>query len=309
MRILVHLPSRVEVFAAAPRQLEWLQARLPQHDVRAARNGADLLAQLPEAQVAVVWRFEAGWYAAAPSLREVCTPAAGHELIDPDPSGRVKRSFGAFHGQIMAESLVAMISFMNRRLGAALNAQREARWRRELFDSTRRLAGQTALIVGYGAIGRHAARLLTALGMKINGLKRNTATGAEGVSRLFAASELHAAVADADHVACVLPGDTNSDRVIDAGVIARMKPSAFLYNVGRGNAIDADALRDALESERIAGAFLDVFPEEPLPPESPLWRTRNLYITPHASAIARDYLDLYFEELAARLTAESARAD
>jgi phosphoglycerate dehydrogenase-like enzyme len=84
-----------------------------------------------------------------------------------------------------------------------------------------------------------------------------------------------------------------------------MQPSACVYNLGRGNAIDADALCAALCSASIAGAFLDVLPEEPLPPSSPLWTTPNLYLTPHASAINAEYLDLYFEELGEQLAQSS----
>jgi phosphoglycerate dehydrogenase-like enzyme len=80
-----------------------------------------------------------------------------------------------------------------------------------------------------------------------------------------------------------------------------MKPNAVVYNLGRGNAIDPEALVAALRQRRIAGAFLDVVPEEPLPAVSPLWSVPNLYLTPHASAISRDYLDLYFDELAGEL--------
>ncbi len=303
MLIVVHLPHAVSVFSASAAQLEALRSRLPQHEIVQAGSDAEFRALLARAELAVVWRFEADWYRLAPKLRLVCTPAAGRELIAEDPSARVARQFGAFHGQIMAESLAAMLLFMNRRLGDALAAQRERRWERAPFTSTRRLAGQTALLVGYGAIGRHAARVLNGLGMIVHGLKRSL-TGAEaGVARLFPASELHLALAHADHVVCILPGDSGTDQLIDAAALAHMKRSAILYNIGRGNAVDGEALRAALEQERLAGAFLDVFAEEPLPPESPLWRTKNLYITPHASAVAREYLDLYFEELAHSLGA------
>ena len=80
-----------------------------------------------------------------------------------------------------------------------------------------------------------------------------------------------------------------------------MKPAACVYNLGRGNAIDGAALCAALERGQLAGAFLDVVHEEPLPASSPLWTAPNLYLTPHASAISSEYLDLYFEELAGQL--------
>jgi D-2-hydroxyacid dehydrogenase (NADP+) len=299
MRIVVCLPHAVDVFAAQPEQLGRLQAQLPQHTLISAANEAELTAQLPEAEAVVVWRFEPEWYERAPKLFHVCTPAAGREHIAADPRGHVALHFGAFHGQIMAESLCAMVLFMNRNLGPALDAQRERRWDRSGFERVRRLAGQTALLVGYGAIARHAARQLGALGMMVDGLKRNVGTGAEGVRRLYALGELHTAVANADHVVCILPSDTGTDELIDAATIAQMKPSTCVYNIGRGNAIDTDALRAALAEGRLGGAFLDVFPLEPLPADSPLWQTPKLYLTPHASAMARDYLDLYIEELIA----------
>jgi phosphoglycerate dehydrogenase-like enzyme len=133
--------------------------------------------------------------------------------------------------------------------------------------------------------------------MHVHGLKRDVTRGAEGVERLFSPEQLLAAVALADHIACLLPSDTGSDRLLDGRVLERMKASAFVYNLGRGNAIDIDALQTALREARIAGAFLDVLPEEPLPADSPLWTTANLYFTPHASAVRADYLDLYFAEL------------
>src|SRR5690606_4679421 len=100
------------------------------------------------------------------------------------------------------------------------------------------------------------------------------------------------ALALADHVVCVLPGDTGTDRFLDAAAFAAVKPGAVVYNLGRGNAIDVGALTAALQAGRIAGAFLDVVPDEPLPEGSPLWTAPRLFLTPHASAIYADYLDL-----------------
>jgi D-2-hydroxyacid dehydrogenase (NADP+) len=246
----------------------------------------------------VVWSFPAKWYAGAPRLRYVFTPSAGRERIQPDPGGKVELHFGQFHGTLMAESLLAMLLFMNRRFGVALENQRARAWEPRAYESTRRLAEQTVLIIGYGAIGRRAAELCSAIGMKVHGLKRNVEQSGSGVDRLFARDELHTALALADHVSCILPGDTETDHLLDAAAFASMKRGAFVYNLGRGNAIDHAALVEALGSGALGGAFLDVWPEEPLLADSPLWGVPHLYLTPHASAIYDDYLDLYFDELA-----------
>ncbi len=301
MRVLVYLSNLVPAFAPTNAQLAALSARLPGHEVVAVHGDAELLAELPLADAAVVWRFAEPWYALAPRLRYLFTPSAGHEPLFPDRRGRVALHFGRFHGALMAESLLAMITFNSRRLGAALAAQAERRWDRAPYSECRRLRGQVVLLIGFGAIGRHCAELLSAIGMVVHGLRREQAERIAPARRLFARAQLSEALALADHVVCILPGDTGTDHLLDAGAFAVMKPNACVYNLGRGNAIDVGALREALLSGRISAAFLDVAPEEPLPASSPLWSTPNLYLTPHASAIGVEYLDLYFEELASAL--------
>jgi phosphoglycerate dehydrogenase-like enzyme len=301
MRVLVHLPSPVPAFQPTAEQLSGLRARVPEHEITAVHTDSELLAELPLADVAVVWEFRAELYAHAPRLRHLFTPAAGHEAFEPDPGGRVQWHFGRFHGQIMAESLLAMITFMNRRIGVALSAQAERRWDRAPYSQCRRLRGQVVLLIGFGAIGQHCARLLSALGMRVHALRRDLQQPSPGAARVFSREQRLEALADADHVACVLPGDTDTDGLLDAQAFSHMKPSACVYNLGRGNAIDVAALCRALSSASIAGAFLDVLPEEPLPPSSPLWTLPNLYFTPHASAISQEYLELYFEELGEQL--------
>jgi len=139
------------------------------------------------------------------------------------------------------------------------------------------------------------------VGMTVIGVRRHPENDADrgAAERVVAVRDLPEVLARADHVACILPGDTGTDRLIGPGAFAHLKPGAFVYNLGRGNAIDLRALADALASGHVAGAYLDVFPEEPLPRDSPLWNTPNLHILPHASAVCSEYLDLYFDELAA----------
>ncbi|HEX5420583.1 MAG TPA: NAD(P)-dependent oxidoreductase [Gammaproteobacteria bacterium] len=308
MRILVYLEHDIPAFIPGDRQLARLGERLAGHELVVCREQTALLRELPSAEGALVWRFQPEWYARAPRLQWISTPAAGRELVAADPQGRVPRIFGRYHGRIMAESLLAMIGFVNRRFGHALEAQRMRVWDRNAYADTRRLAEQTVLLVGYGHIGQHCAKLLKAVGATVYGLKRHVGTGTEGADRIFAGHELLEAVALADHVVCVLPSDTGTDALLGSAAFEHMRSSAAVYNLGRGNAIDATALREALYAGRIAAAFLDVLPEEPLPPESPLWETPNLFLTPHVSALTADYLDLYFDEVVARLGTGSGGA-
>lgn len=298
--LLVYLPNTVSVFTPSASQLRELARELSSYRVVSVESEAEFLARLPEAEVAVVWQFSAHWYARATRLRHVCTPAAGRELVALDTSARVRVHFGTFHGAIMAESLLGMMLFMKRRFGTALEAQRARRWDRTSYVDSRPLAGEVALIVGFGRIGKLCARLLRGLGVTVHGLRRSPQPDPDA-ERVFGADRLLEALPLADHVVCILPSDTGTDDLLGGMAFERMKPSAFVYNLGRGNAIDAGALSDALRAGKIAGAFLDVLPEEPLPAESPLWDVPNLYFTPHVSAVRSDYLDCYFRELAGLL--------
>lgn len=301
MRLVIFLEHQVPAFRASAEQLQRFRMSIPSHDLIVCQDRAEFLRQLPSADAVIVWSFPGDWYASAQRLERIFTPAAGRELIAPDPCGRSDVYHGTFHGRIMAESLLAMMGFINRRLDHAQEAQRRHAWDYQGYSAIRRLAGQTALLVGYGNIGRYCGRLLKAVGMRVHAFKRDVLTGTRGADRVFGPGQLSGAVADADHIVCLLPGDTGADRLIDKDVFMRMKSTAALYNLGRGNVIDSLALQEALSTGHIAAAYLDVLPEEPLSPASSLWSTPNLFISPHVSAITADYLDLYFEELASIL--------
>jgi phosphoglycerate dehydrogenase-like enzyme len=215
-----------------------------------------------------------------------------------DPSGRVRTVHGAFHGKIMAETLIGMMLFWSRRFDLALRDRREKRWNRDQFSTNRRLAGQLAMLVGYGPLARECATRLKALGLRVAGLKRDANVDPEPADAVFPMSLFPGVLRDADHVIVTLPSDTGTDRLFDRAAFAAMRPSAYFYNLGRGNAVDEDALVAAVEQGVIAGAFLDVVAREPLPVDSPLWTAPNLELLPHVSAASREYLDLWIDELA-----------
>jgi D-2-hydroxyacid dehydrogenase (NADP+) len=191
--------------------------------------------------------------------------------------------------------------FFSRRLDVAAADQAARRYEREAYVGTRRLTGQQALIVGFGPLGRECGRLLKAVGLGVVGVKRDPHVDPAPADAVFGVDRLHRLLPDADHVVLTLPSDTDTDHLIGAAELALMRPTATLYNLGRGNAVDEAALVRALEAEQLAHAFLDVFEQEPLPEDSPLWHTKNLALMPHASAISAEYLDLWFEELGPEL--------
>jgi phosphoglycerate dehydrogenase-like enzyme len=305
MRILVHLDNPVRAFELNAEQLSALKERFPSHEFVRVHSQDDFLRELPSAEGALVWSFEASWYALAPKLRFVATPAAGRERVARDPAGRVRQLHGSFHGKIMGEALLAMMLFWSRRLDLAIQHRRERRYERDHLSETRRLAGQHALIVGYGPLGREIAQRLKALGMQVVGVKRDAGVDRGPADAVMPVTLLHALLRQADHVVVTLPSDTGTDHLFDEKAFAQMKKSAYFYNLGRGNAVDEEALVAALSSGGIAGAFLDVFEQEPLPADSPLWTAPNLEFLPHASAVSREYLDLWIDELAPELSKAS----
>jgi phosphoglycerate dehydrogenase-like enzyme len=136
--------------------------------------------------------------------------------------------------------------------------------------------------VGLGDIGRDIARVAGALGMRVIGVTRRGRPVREA-ARVYPVGALNRALSEADFVAVLLPLTDDTRGIIGAGALAAMKPTAWLINIARGAVVDEPALLAALEKQRIAGAVLDVFDREPLPPSHPLWKMDNVVVTPHIS--------------------------
>jgi phosphoglycerate dehydrogenase-like enzyme len=151
------------------------------------------------------------------------------------------------------------------------------------------LTGQTVVIFGYGAIGRRLARLLAPFDMRLIALRRRADADA-GVT-MVSERELPQALAKADHVINVLPDSLATRKFVDAARLAQFKPGARFYNIGRGTTVDQESLIQALDSGRLGGAYLDVMDPEPLPPEHPLWRASNCFITCHIGGGTTDQDD------------------
>lgn len=296
--LLIHLHNKIDAFTLKPRHVEQIRRALPDVAITVAASDGDFMDRLPEAEYALVWVFKAGWYADAPRLKALFTPAAGRDWVAADPTGRVMTFHGSFHGRIMRESLLSMMLYFNRRLGMSLDDQGCRRWGRPDYSDCTSLFSQRVLIVGLGSLGQSMAELLKAFGAHVTGVKRNPESfaGSPFVDRVIAFDALEEALPEADHVVLLLPGGTATDGIFTARHFNALKPGAHLYNLGRGNCYREVDLVAALEHGRLAGAGLDVFADEPLPAFSPLWAQRNVLITPHSSAISREYIDLFIAE-------------
>ena len=304
---LVWLEWPEKCFRADAEALRALRELLPEGaELLRARTEKAFLRLLPRATHVITWHFKAEWYSRAKSLKSLSTPGAGRELVDAAaaPDG-VRVHFGGYHGAIISEAVLGFMlawahGFFRPELAEADSDGRawaESWPRSAIGGKCHRVSGTKAVIAGYGRIGRAIGSKLEAMGVAVEGFSRSNIGG------------LAKALKDADWFILALPSDTGTDNFLDSRLIARLPRKCVVVNIGRGNAIDEAALLKALHGQRIAGAYLDVFHNEPGPlamvggsstgilsrPRADL--PRNLVRMPHSSAFCGDYLKMCFKEL------------
>lgn len=247
-----------------------------------------------DADAIVGWELPSHLLQAANHLRWMHASGAGverYDLAQIAARGVMLTNSSGVSAPNMAEHVLGMMIALTRRFPRLLRAQTQREWRdaathREVGE----LQGQTVLVVGIGEIGCAVARRAAAFGMRVNGLRRRAgASPPAGFDHVFAIGDLHAALAEADHVVVTVPSTSHSRGLFDAAAFAAMKPGAVIYNVGRGPVIDTAALIAALQSGHLGGAGLDVTDPEPLPADSPLWDMENVLITAHTSGATPRY--------------------
>lgn len=250
-------------------------------------NADQLPEALPHARVLLVWDFFStalrdAWQSAT-ELEWIHVAAAGvdsllfDELRDSDIT--VTNAHGAFDVPI-AEFVLASILAHDKQLHRSKELQRNAQWQHRELQQT---AGQRALVVGTGGIGRATARLLRAAGLQVTGAGRTARESDEDFGTVIASSELAQHVGDVDHLVLIAPLTAVTRGLLDRDVLEHMKPSAHVINVGRGALVDEPALLDALREGRVAAASLDVFEQEPLPRDHPFWAMPTVHISAHMS--------------------------
>jgi phosphoglycerate dehydrogenase-like enzyme len=279
-----------------------------------ASSAPELDDVLEELEVVFAWNFDRptllDLVPRAPRLRWIQSISAGvEEFARPvlTEHGVVLTSAAGVYDPGLAESVLGFLLALSARI---LDDARLApgSWPAE---GTRLLRGTTALIVGAGSIGTETGRLLRAAGARVRGIARTPRAPDDVFERIAGTGDLHAELAEADHVVDVLPRTPGTERMFDAAAFTAMRPTAFFVNIGRGATVDEPALIDALRSGRIAGAALDVFEVEPLPAESPLWRMPNVLVSPHRAGDherwAEDVVALFVDNLKRFIAGEPLR--
>ena len=238
-------------------------------------------AVIGRARVAYAWKLPVALYAKASKLEWLQAMGAGVDWALPGLPRRVvvTRAPGIF-GPWMSEYVLGWCSWVTQRTESYRAAQRERRWIGDVVPG--RLRGKTMTLVGVGDVGREIARVARAVGMHVIGVSRSGGR-VPAVEHVYRPGYLGRALAAADFVVVVLPLTRKTRGLIDERALAAMRPRAWLLNIGRGAVVDEAALLHALQTQRIAGAILDVFPTEPLPADHPLWGLDNVVITPHVA--------------------------
>ena len=263
-----------------------------------ARSRAELDAAIAGADVLVcsgLWRNDLP--AIAPRLRLVQSCSAGTDQYDRDvlrQAGIRLASGQGCNANAVSEHAIAQILALLRRLPEARDNQAKRHWRGMMGDFARRedeAGGKTAIVVGTGRIGGRIARLCKALGMRVIGVRRDPTQGVDGADEVHGFRDLPRLAPRADFLVLACPLTDETRNLVDAAVLAAMKPTARVVNVARGRVVDEPALVAALREGRIGGAALDVTADEPLPQDSPLWDMPQVLITPHTAGETHSYED------------------
>jgi D-2-hydroxyacid dehydrogenase (NADP+) len=235
--------------------------------------------------------------ARAPKLKFIQSISSGTDQYSREAlkaAGIRLASAQGVNAQAVAEHAMSLILAMTRQLHVARDNQHKKHWRGMISDLSKRedeLGGKTLLVVGLGRIGSHLAGLAKAFGMRVIGTKRDPGTSGTHADDVFSQGRLGEILPLADFVAITSALTPQTEGMINAQALARMKPSAFLINVARGKIVDEPALIAAIKEGRLAGAGLDCTVEEPLSATSALWGMPNVLITPHTAGETRKYED------------------
>lgn len=259
--------------------------------VREACPGADVVGghgrealerHIAEAEAMIAPSFPLDILPSAKKLRWFQCTNAGIDFLVParkQLKGVQVTNAGGIHGPIMADYTMAALVMLHWDFPRNVREQQARIWKMREFAP---LAEMTVGIVGLGAIGRDIAARAKSAGMTVLGMKRRPGA-VKNVDRVFRPDRLRTMLTLCDFVVLVVPSTPETKALIGRRELQSMKPSAFLVNIARGSVVDEQALIRALQSKTIAGACLDVFEKEPLPPESPLWAMENVIVTAHIS--------------------------
>ncbi len=262
-------------------------------EIRSASSETVIRAASPGADAVFGWEYDPSLlpstWDAADDLRWIQTASAGVDrllfpaLVESDVV--VTNARGVFDEPIAEWVLAAILAYATE-LGNSVRDTVAHRWHHR---TTERAEGRRLLVVGPGPIGRAAGRLARGVGMEVEAVGTSARGAEEPFERIHGPESFLEALGDADYVLDAMPLTPRTNHAFNAKAFSAMKPSARFLNVGRGGTVDTEALVDALRTGVIAGAALDVFEEEPLPEDHPLWSLPDVIVSPHMAGDVEDW--------------------
>lgn len=302
MKILIVHYHRFELWHAPLWLREKLQQAFPDSIVVQLQSYDRVPEEIVDADVFIGWSLRPEQFVIAKKLKWIHSPAAAvHQLMYPEliRSNVILTNSTGVHGPVVAEHAMAVLLALAKRLPQAMHYQARKIWAQELLwnehPRPREVAGATVLVIGMGGIGREFALKAKALGMKVVAVRQNPAKGAGPADAVYGLEQIDQLLPQADFVLLCTPVTPATTGLINRERLGKMRFGAYLINVARGPLIDDAALIEALQQQRIAGAALDVFDEEPLPADSPFWSLQNVLITPHTAAVTEKLWDRHYD--------------
>ncbi len=302
MKIVIVHHHRFELWHAPSWLRDRLQSAFPDFQFLQFENYDRVAGEIADTDVFIGWSLRPEQYIAAKKLRWIHSPAAAvHQLMYPEliRSNVIVTNSSNVHGPVVAEHAISVLLALAKRLPQAMHYQREKKWAQTLLwnesPRPREVSGATVVVVGVGGIGSAFIHHARHFGMHVIAVRESVSKGKGEADEVVSLSDLDKVLPRADYILLCTPVTPATTGMINESRLNRMKPDAYIINVGRGPLIDEAALLHALQTKRIAGAALDVFVEEPLPAESPLWSLDNLLITPHTAAVTERLWDRHSE--------------
>ena len=270
---------------------EGIRDRLPDADLTTATTPPETDDRLPSAEVVVTGPFPTEKLDAAEELRWIQAMSAGVDRYDLDAfedRDVALTNASGIHAEPIGEQVLGYMLVFARNIHEGIAQQRRGVW--ENYGG-HELRGGTVGIVGVGEIGGRVAELASAFGMEVLGTKRTPETAPDAVDEAFGPDGLYEVLSRSDYAVLACPLTDETEGLIGEDELRTMSSSSVLVNIARGEVVEEDALTAALQQGGIRGAALDVFDEEPLPADSPLWDLSNVVATPHMAGSTPHYYE------------------
>ncbi len=289
-------------------QQEKIHQLAPDLEIVQTTDEKEIASMLDTIEIAV-GQFPQNLLPKATNLRWVQQWSAGADWLLDHPEAQkldfILTNASGVHAIPISEHIFAFLLAFARNLPQAWHAQQARIWLKEAEqnnDQTSKrdratysrhdvfeVAGKTMLILGVGEIGEYTAQIAAALGMEVIGLRHHPDKATPGVDEMVGSDDLLSALPKADIVISTVPLTKETRHMLDQKAFGAMKQGALFINIGRGGTVNESALIEALQSGKLRAAGLDVFEEEPLSADSPLWAMDNVLITPHSSGVTPQY--------------------